>query len=182
MSALLAAGMAVQAIGGLYSGYQQQKGMYQEANDLELSANETLYRQKINEDSIDNQSQSLLGSQIASVASSGALVNTGSPLAVYSQSLQDAAVAKANSRRETEVNVAMMRTTAQRTRKQAKKVMIASTIGAAGGLLQAGSEYNKAAGAKTSKGSSSSSPAPSGATGGQMPTSAYNGTSSSLKF
>lgn len=150
MSALLAASLATSTIGGLYSGFSQAKSMEQEASDLNLSAGELLYREKINENAIDKQSQSLYGSQVASVASSGADVSSGSPLAIYSQTLQDAAAAKSNMKREADIQASMMKTTAQRNIKQAGKVRLAAILGASGTVSKGLYDHNKAAGEKDS--------------------------------
>lgn len=141
---LLAAALATQAIGGLYSGFSQAKGMEQEATDMELSANEILNRAKDNATELELQSQGLYGEQVVAAAASGADVSTGSPLQAYAQNFERTAKAKMNMLKEAEYQAATLRTSAQRQKKQAKKVRIASVLGGAGDITRGLYDYSKA--------------------------------------
>lgn len=154
---LLAAALSLQAIGNLYSGFSQAKTMEQEASDIELSANELLFRQSQNEQEMDKRVQGLYGDQMVAVASSGADVSSGAALANYAKLIEDASVAKINSRREARLQAAAMKSSASMQRKQAKKVRAAAILGSAGTVTKGLYDYQQSTGtADTTKNTNAS--------------------------
>lgn len=143
-AALFAASTAVNAIGGLYGGFAQAKQMERESIDLDLAANEVLYRGKQNIKDIDKASQSLYGEQVTAAAFSGADVTEGSPLLSYADNFSQAASAKANLIRQMDLEAGALRESARGLRKQANKTRIAALIGAAGTSLEAAAKYRSA--------------------------------------
>lgn len=142
----LAAMMALQAIGGLYSGYQQSKTLKQESYDLDNQANELNYRANINKKAIEYNGQQLYGQQVSASAASGADVSTGSPLLAYAQGFEQTTNAKINMMRENDMQVSALRTTATNYRKQAKMAMYASVLNAGGKGAESLYQYNQAKG------------------------------------
>lgn len=150
MVELLAASLALSAIGGVYSGFSKAKGMEQEASDMELSANELLFRAKDNAQELELQSQSLYGEQVVSAAASGADVSSGSPLQAYAQNFERTAKAKMNMIREAEYQANTLRTSGSRLRKQATKTRYASLIGGAADTTMGLYKYSEATDASKS--------------------------------
>jgi hypothetical protein len=144
LPALFAASAAVSAIGGLYSGFSQAKQMEEESIDLDLSANELLFRAKSESKRVDSEAQGLYGQQVTSVAFSGADVSTGSPLLNYAETFSQASKLKANLIRQADLEANALRQSATGLRKQAGKVRKASMINAGAKSIESLYQFNKA--------------------------------------
>lgn len=134
LAGFLAAAMAAQTIGGIFSARQEAKGLNQEADDLLFQANEMRERNKLNNQQIDIATQEITGAQEVATAYGGAAVDSGSPLLNYAKTAHKASIAKSNALREVNFVTGQMEASASNKRRYAKNVKLASYFGAAAGV------------------------------------------------
>lgn len=159
---LLAAALAIQATGSIYSAYSQRKQMLEDANDLEAAIPELEYRARINKEEIDRSAQSLYGEQVVATAFGGAQVDTGSPMMNYANTFEQAARQKENLNREVLLQVQSYRKQASSLRSQSKKAMIAGFLGAGGNIAQGLYQHQRDTGAINPGGSKNATNTASG--------------------